>query len=518
MALYCLSNHQTPTRPALPRAEDQRRSEYQLARFLMLDEEHADIVKEWMRCYVQDEVLEGWGEPDLAYDLIASYAHQLTTPGRYWQTPKCMGEDGSEGVIGTDGAMMKGGYWTKMQRVEYYTVGIGDYFVHVSVNPEGKAIYRPVEPHNLTIQWDPDDPDKIVALLELRIRWSELEAKWRWAWDVYDLSDPANPSMRVLAADEVVVDENGQHVYADLSSQFVVHPDGVTYGAMTGAAYPYRDPETDELVIPYVHHRGADMVGWNLAENNGLHRATLHATTYATYTGRCALDATGEFAIYYGLEVGADMRPGEMGSPSSAGPPVRQIPIRPGMLLHGTVVGDKVGKLDFGASVNLPHLSAFLRGYMMDALKLRGLGASDVQKQAANPTSGAALHISNKEREEASEKRTPLFRKADEWAMRLTAILLNAFTGSTYPTSGYTLVYAQPRKSPQEEASQREGQSWAMSEGLKSRVDVVLEHNPGMTREAAIAMLARVQADEVAVNEAASALGIETEFESEEEE
>ena len=516
MGIGILTPTTLPPRPPMPRQEDQDRAEYQMARWLMLKEKHGSIVEEWLVSYIDPDILKKWGEPDISYDLVAAYAKQLTTPGRYWKRPTLTHPDPSaEGLIGPKGAIAKAGYWTKMQRIEYFTIGIGDYLVHVSVDSRGSLVYRPVAPHNVILTWDEENPDRLVQVLELRVRWSDPEQRWHWAWDVYDISDPKNPSWRVLSATETEPQPDGTMAPMDLSSTFLVHADGESTGALVGAAYPFRDDDTGDLFIPYGHHSSADVIGWNIDELRGLHRATLHATTYATYAGRTALDATGPFSIVYGLEIGADIRFGEDGTPTSAGEPVRTIPITPGMVLSATAIAEKVGKLDFNAGVNLPALSKFVETYTSNAMRLRGLGGADAQKQAANPTSGSALYISDKGRREYSTATNPIFHRDDLGIVVISALVLNAFTGTSYPTDDdYSLVYAHVPLSPQEEANERDEDEWKLKMGLKSRVDIMIERNPGLSREQAIERLRRVHEDEAAIAAANATTEPDTEEEA----
>lgn len=494
-----ISYPDVPQRPQIKDDLERARAEYQEARVQILDEDHEEVVHDWMEGIVLPEVLEHWGPPDIANNPLSAYANQLTTPGRYWSRPVALHAEApgeAEGLIGARGLMVRSGYWTAMQRQEFLAVGMGDAFFHVSISPRKTLVFRPVENHNLVLAFDSNEPNRIIGLRERWLHWVVQEKQWRWVWRVYDISDPEHPSYRILDATRTD-EESGRP--EDVSGLLLERPDG-TYGPLEGADYldAYSDEEGAPY-IPYVRHRSANVPGWNLWELRGLHRASLRLATYATYVGRSALDATAPSGILHDVQVGADTRPSEGVHPASAGAPVRQIGITPGMIIMGTVTGEKPGYIALGTSEALPALFAFMKGYSADLLRSRGLGGADAQKMAANPTSGTALHISDKQRREFSEKVDPLFREADLSAIRMAALMCNRWLGASFPTSGYAIVYKRPPPSPQEDAADRDRQAWELEHRFRSHVDVIVERNPGITREDALALAARVRAEEAEI-------------------
>ena len=487
MSVYVLA-----PRPTFP---DNDRALHQRARAAILDEDFDDVLVAWMEGFVTKEILKLWGAPDTSNNPLVSYVSQLTTPGRYYRRPILHhGDDSALPLIEPGGALSRAGWAVKMQTVERRTTGIGDMLVGLDVS-DGELVLRLVDPGDVVLIADPDRPDRVVEVRHLRPRWDVARGAWSWAWDVYCVGYADRPpSYRVLSSTETDDDDEP----LDLSDRYL--RTGDQWGALVGEAYPYRYADGRPF-LPWVQYRAEDNGRlWHWSQLRGLHRGTLHVCTYATYTGRAALDATGSHVLTWNLTLpGADVRSGG-GSPvdySSTGAPVEQVAITPGAISVCQISepGIQPGVSQIGPGINLAPLHAFCRGYIHDLMLNRGLGQASVEKVSANPASGAALHISDRQRREYAERVEPLYRSGDLELIRKSAALLNLATGSSYPETGYAIVYHRPPRSPGEERDLREADAWAVEHGYRSPVDVFLTRTPGLTREQAIAELRRVQRD-----------------------
>jgi hypothetical protein len=129
----------------------------------------------------------------------------------------------------------------------------------------------------------------------------------------------------------------------------------------------------------------------------------------------------------------------------------------------------------------------------------RGLGQASVEKVSANPASGAALHISDRQRREYQERIEPLFRASDLELLSKAAAVLNRATGTDYPESGYSIVYHRPPRSPGEEKDARERDEWLVSNGYRSKVDVYRARYPGLTSDDAVEDLRRIAREEAII-------------------
>jgi hypothetical protein len=479
---------------------DQDRAEHQRARASILDEDFDQVLDLWLRDYVAPEVLETWGQPDTSNNPLVSYVSQLTTPGRYSQRPIVHHpSEAAAGLLDPGGALDAAGWTTKAQTYERRTIGLGDYLVGLDVF-EGSLVLQLVEPCDIYLEADPRRPDRARALWHLRLRWDAVRGAYRWTFTIYDLGDPEAgrpPSLRVVSATEK--NEDG---YRDLSDAYL---DG---GALVGDAYPYRY-EDGRAFLPWVQYRSSDTGKiWHWSELRGLHRGTLHVCTYATYTGRAALDATGSHVLTWNLQLpGADVRLAS-GRPyddgvgyTPGGAPIEQVPITPGAISACQVVepGVQPGVSVVGPGINLAPLHAFTRGYIHDLMLNRGLGQASVEKVSANPASGAALHISDRQRREYQERIEPLFRASDLELLSKAAAVLNRATGTDYPESGYSIVYHRPPRSPGEEKDARERDAWLVEHGYRSRVDVYRSRYPGLSTSDAVEDLRRIRRDEALV-------------------
>jgi hypothetical protein len=477
---------------------DADRSDHQRARAAILDEDFDEVLRRFMAGYVQPEIVASWGQPDTSNNPLVSYVAQLTTPGRYCRRPILFHpSNAADGLLEPGGALDAAGWLTKAQTYERRTIGIGDYFVSVDVLA-GDLVLQLIEPSEVYLRADPRRPDTAIELWHLRLRRDTYRDRFQWTFTKYFVGDSERPpSLSVCSATER--DESGG--YKDLSVEYLG-------GVLEGDAYPYRY-EDGTPFLPFVQYQSQDNGQlWHWRELRGLHRGTLHTCTYATYTGRAALDATGSHVLTWNLQLpGADVRVtsgedyGDAVGYAASGPPIEQVPITPGAISACQIVepGVQPGVSVVGPGINLDPLHRFTRGYIHDLMLNRGLGQASVEKVSANPASGAALHISDRQRREYAEKTEPLFRAGDLELFSKSAAALNRQTGSSFPEDGYSIIYEPPQRSPQEERDRRERDEWLVANGYRSRVDVYKERYPGLSTENTIAALRRIAREDAII-------------------
>ena len=73
--------------------------------------------------------------------------------------------------------------------------------------------------------------------------------------------------------------------------------------------------------------------------------------------------------------------------------------------------------------------------------------------------------------------------------------MLNAFTGTSYPESGYQVDYYELPKSPEELKAERDRRNDLIDRGLLSNIMAVMEMHPDYDRENAIEYLNQVKRD-----------------------
>jgi hypothetical protein len=260
-----------------------------------------------------------------------------------------------------------------------------------------------------------------------------------------------------------------------------------------GDLYPWRNA-AGEAQIPYVHYQDADAgQPWNHLLRAGITRGTLNAGLYASYAGQCARHATGSNVILYGLDM-PGTKAGRGGDASAASSPF--IPTTPGAMLFLTVRdGQTPGVVEVGPGVNLPDVAAFASNYEAAQAVRWGLPASELTRQAANPTSAAALSISNEGKRDVSAQVEPMFRRCDLRALEVAAMVCRLHELGSFPEAGYTIAYQQIPRTPDEEANRRDRLQWELDNGLISKLDVYTQLNPGTIRDDAIRALRQVEAD-----------------------
>lgn len=490
---------QLPPRPWLPTWADERRSRMQQTQFQILSEEHDDVVRDWLRAHVSEERLAKWGPPDTSRNPVSDVCRQLSTPGLYGKRPN-VGHlnERNQALIGPDGILDKAGWAPKLQRAQYFTLGIGDWFIRPAV-VDGRLSLRMVSPHNVYTIGNPDAPDRALQLWELRLRWwvwmneeeQKLEGSWIYAWDKYDISDPKNPRFTIEAL-------TGDMAGHDVTERFLA-VEGVEFQPLEGAAYPWRRRD-GTAVIPYAHYRAIDAGDpWNHLDKRGAFRGTLNAILYASYAGHCARDATGSMVIIGGLMPwGGDVIDSggatPAGSDDDAGAggdaAYTAVQITPGTVLyHRVETGAQPFVKEVGPGARLTEVAQFARDYEIQIAMEWGLNPADVTREHANPTSGAALAISNKGKREFSEQVEPVFRKADLELVALCAIECRLAGMGDFDDDGYAIAYHRLERTEQERQADRDDADWELEHGHASDVEIYQRRHPGTTEEQAIAAL-----------------------------
>jgi len=469
-------------RPNMPTEDDQARSEHLADRLLVLKEEHEEIAHDWMKGIIPEIVLESWGPPDLAVNPLAELALQLSTPGLYGSAPSL---DNAGGVEQLSEALESMAYWSLAQRIEYLARGLGECCVRFEWLESGGIAARRVMPHNVYVKTHPDDPMRAIVWAELRVQTLSSTGKRVYVWDVFDVSDPQSPTFKVL---EATNDASGNGAFGeDLTATF--HP-------KTAGDYPW--VKDGKPFIPAVtYHSVWTGSYWNPSVMRGVYHGTLNAITFSTFTAHSAHAASGSTVIVSGLN---PIRSG-VDNTTDGNEPISGVVLPPGtMLYHDAIDGNQPMVTEVGPGSNLAALSEFTQGYSSQMLTRSGLSSPDAQRTHANPSSGAALYISNKDKREASKRIEPSFRRTDLEMAEKVAAMIAIQTRQDIPTSGYSITYVHPSESPQEESDRRADIDWKISRGMMSRIDGYIELHPGTTREAAVRALVQAARDEQELN------------------
>lgn len=489
-----MNNPAMLVRPSMPTQADAARVELTEAVHLVLDEQWDEILNEWVEAHVGKERLAGWGPVDTSVNDLSDLCRQLSTPGLYGYRPELSHPSSkADPLIGQGGWLDVAGWAPKLQHVQYMTLGLGDYLIRPHVSDDDELSMQLVSPHLLYTEAAPDHPDKPLALWYLRLRYWKAAECWLFAWDVYD-TRPGQERWQVLAASDGGKGQAAFKAGDDLSNIFLAK-EGVEFpeDGYTGEAYPWR--EDGKAYLPWAVYRSVDTGrAWNHLARRGAYRGTLNSALLSTYTNQSARDATGSAVIAAGLEPITGTVQG-VGTEAQ----ITTVILKPGAILyHQAIDGQQPFIKEVGPGANLPVLAAYSREYSTRILTRFGLSPTDVTRQSANPSSAAALVVSDRGRRDYSRQVEPLFRRADLDLISLIARMYNML-GHDLPTDGYSITYRQIPDSPQEARDKRDDLDWELDHGLKSRIEVYQERHPGASREAAVQALSRVQADELAI-------------------
>lgn len=484
-------------RPRFPYPAEQARSERQSVRWAMLQHDFADHAKEFFEQAFGLKNARRMGLPDTTLAPLPYQTAQLTTPGLY-QTPPMVTSSTAGPAVDRmldphTGVLARAGYWTRMPDVMYHAVGIGVYGLRLNVasRPDGPTpTLRTVRPQDCIVWCHPDDPLYPLRLAELRLRHRRVgpHTRLEWFWDVFDLTNDG-PHYGIYSLDAKDEQNYAPYLLDDYD------PDDT---------YPWLDPD-GRPYLPYVWYRATDTGEFWPEYRRGLLSGTLRAVAYWTLAGHAALWAQGNHNFMGGVEPGAlpaDIIQGNQNRDEAARP-TATFDLVPGTVSVLPVEdGKQLQLLAATTGIDLDRVASFANLYHMQLATMDGLSPSDATRRSANPTSGAALAISQADKKAFAAKVTPFFRSADTEAIRKLAWMMARATGEPHEADGYSITYDEIPLTPTEQADQRDQLEWEQQHGQRSPVDVHLALHPGKTREqareaivAAKVDAARIEAD-----------------------
>lgn len=491
--------------PSMPTDEDNRRSELTANRHKILDDDFEEIADAYIEEKLGSERKQVLGASDISSNPLSSESRQVSTPGLYGKRPKIRNTSEAAAIlIEPGGELDRAGWSPKMQSVQYYAHGLGEYFLRIDAPARvGHLTLQPVSPANIWVWCHPDQPDVPVLLWWRRPRCRTIEGQpvWTYAWDKYDIGDPA------LDAEGKILRINGQIVWrrppsfrievctkrsenddVDITEEFAPG------GPYIGETYPWQDDEMPPF-IPLVCYRAYDTgLMWNYLRKRGATRGTLNAVMFMTLLGHAAQSASGRAVIAAGirpLPAEAAPVPASAGSVTKAATSVRSVRLLPGSIAYHEpmTAGGSMLLQEVGPAGELETLAKFTGDYEIWQAIRAGLNPTDVTRQAANPTSGAALAISAKGRREYSAQVEPLYRKADLELLAKAACILRKQGIGNPPSTGYSIQYHPIAQSPDEASDQRDELDWDLQHDLISEVEAYMRRYPGTTAEDAEAAI-----------------------------
>ena len=472
MALSLLAS-QYPTRPGAPTAEDSARWSHTGLRMRMLMGRWEEDLERCISMHIDSARQAAWGVPDLSSNVFRSVTKQLSV--LYDRPPIIDHAQGPEAAGALVQAVDAAGLWPLMTRVGVWTIGCREYGLRIHATEGGELLYRPISPDRLILGADSERPDVPVYVKELRLRRHPATEAYQWTWTILDISDPANPSERVVLADHQ--GSEGTDVTIDYLGS-----------SMSGDAYPYRD-STGAPVLPFVLYHAEKHGGlWDAWEGSEIVYGSLTSAVLFSFFVHTVRDASWPQRYAIGVTI-----PG-LGLEGKGKERRQGISTDPASILMFQPDGDlqpQIGQWAPGATAD--DLLEAIASFEHRVAEYAGISPADLQRMGGTARSGYAISISNAGKRESQRRYEPQFREADLQALRISAILLNRATGSSLPESGYTIRYQSIPMSSQEKESTRKDILEKIDAGLMSKVDAYLELHPGISRKRALEEPQRVQ-------------------------
>lgn len=425
-------------------------------------------LKTELRLAVGSQRAEVWGEAKQKVNPFKNINRELAV--LYDATPAVMHDGPDVGDVA--GSMELAGVWSLQARVQLYTLGLQECLNRVHVDARARPRYRPVYPDMVIGRPDPDRPDHLIGIEELRPRRHPKTGAPVWSLDILDVSDPDHPVYEIREA------KTGLVPGEDWTGDYMKGP-------QSGKAYFYRRAD-GRPVLPYVLYH-AQRLGdrlWNPYENIELVNATLEAAVLHLMCKHAFVNAS------WPQRWVANLRPAGADVVDGAGRPRSEVVTDPAtVLLLETPVADgdddrpigqpMVGQWQPGADVDklFGTLSDMLASIAQDA----GVPPSDIQRLGGTARSGVAISLTNEGKRAAQRRFRPQFKDPDERLVGLTATLMNRADGGNRPESGYSVAHREIPLSPEELKARREHVLDLYDRGFYSAADAYMELHPGVS-------------------------------------
>ena len=413
------------------------------------------------------------GSSDMSSCLLRSIALQLAV--LYDRPPVVNHPDGAEGLIGQGGILERSGLWQLMIGVQQQTIALNEMLMSVSISPDGLPLFRPVSPSYVIAEASAETPDEPTSVKELRLRKHPESGAYTWCWDVWRPAD-RHFSVRTASTTET-----------DVTALYISDVDGAPVsGPLEGEDYPYLTPDgTGILPFGFWHATRTGRL-WNPYLNQEVVSGTLVAAVGYNYWWHCLRDASYPQRYAVGVTI-----PG-LGMEDTDVAPRSSIVTDPSTILMLSPESEDGGQAMLGQWNPASDPSMILECLQVYATRIAqyaGISPSDIMRQSGAPSSGYAISISQTGKRAAQAKFAPQQERGDLSLIETVSGMLNATTGSAWPTEGYSIRYSAVPKSPEELDAERRHVLELLEAGLIDRAEALQTLNPGMTREEALARL-----------------------------
>jgi hypothetical protein len=428
-----------------------------------------------MGLHVGRAQLEAWGQPSISANLLKSVVTQIAT--LYRVQPIVDNRDAAPEALDW---LAEHNVFSRHKRLNRMTVGLRDCLARVHWTDDGPEV-EVVTPDFAYVKASPKNPTRPTSVWQAAKRQHPLRpTETIWTWEAWDLDAPNGPTYRILA-------ENGK---TDLSRAYGVDP-----------VYPWVTAE-GEPFLPWVLYHAED--SGHLFDPDGW--AELVDGTYMVamlFTFWLHIVRNASWSQAYGLDV--DLRGTRAAGSGDSNR--KAIATDPKSLLMFDSKAGSGGQL---GALAVPADPAFAIKAIIEASDwiLAQIGITSAEVQAAQ--SGVALTVRRESVVRLQQEYLPSFRKGDLELLTVIAKVTNRFSGPDVPAlpyEGWRIAYPSAPVTRDEVVDRLDSLLKQVDAGLMSRSDIVMQMNPGMSRDAALEELARIDAEKNGVTAATEGAG-----------
>jgi len=473
---------QTSTIPPMPgdHTDDQRRSSAR-QRIRLLDGGWLDDLIRHLTEHFVDLRASAVGKPDLSINLYLAVIDQLSQ--LYATRPIVDVEGASDELMDSiTETLADAGLWSMTQENQRYTLAIREGFVRPSVSDDGTLVYRLVTPDAVIATASPATPDmpwRLVEALQRDVPNARGKVESVWTWDEMDISDPRDPTYRILRADSDM----------DRAEDITEIVTGVP--SLSGPAYPYRWTQGERAGLPYIPH--------------AMYHAKRTGKLWNWRTGLEAVEGALTVAVLHSFWL-HNVKDCSWSQKYSIDAAVRGLATEgPDGLRRQTVITDPASILMFDSEGDHPEVSTLapaidpktlgeaIASYQQDVGVYLGLGPDDYER-SGQAESGYAISLKRESVREKQRGYEPTFRRGDTELLEKTAAMMNAGGANPpWPEEGWSIEYPGLPRTGSEVQVGLERLEKLEALGLASKVDGYMELHPGVTREKALEDLRRIK-------------------------
>jgi len=420
-----------------------------------------------------------WGVSDLSSNVFRSISQALSALYNEG-APAISSPSPADELLGPTGLIQRASLWPLMQRVQMLTVGMREMFMRVDIADDGlNLLYRPVTPDLVWAISPAGAPMEPIKLMELRLRARE-GGELQWCYDVFDLSDLANPiyEVRAVGPSGVLGD--------DLSGEFLGGP-------MSGASYPYRE-STGRPRLPYtIYHAQITGELFDSFTGSELLFGSLTAACLNTFLVHLIRDCAWPQRWVMGCGLaGASLFDADSTArrASISSDPASILVFTPDEAIQG-LGSPMVGQFQAGGDEE--KLMASITSYERKLAQSAGLSPASIQKISGDPRSGYAIAMSRSDQRDAQRRYTPAMKRGDINTLELSAIIANRFLGSSFPESGFKIKYASIPLSKEESETLRRDVIEKVEKNLITKIDAIRMLQPDLTVDEAAQYLREIR-------------------------